>query len=235
MKKSHLTRALALVLMLAMAVCAFAGCGRKSDEELIVGKWEGDLDVAFIVDEMNKEMGGNGSQEASILEMLNVVDVSGISVKLRTEFKADGTYTTEMDRSSYETAMKALTDRMVENLPEIMRKYMAEAVGVDADEITDEVLDQLLVGASVSSWEEFGEMIARQMESMDFADLAQEAKTAGQYVLKDGKLYMSDDPDKTPAEEEGVAYKVSRNSLTFELRQGEATGVERKVTLKRVG
>ena len=237
MKKRRLTRVMTLALALAVALCALAGCGKaskKSDAELIVGKWEGSIDIATAIDAAGKAMGGSGSQAESIVELFKEIDISGISVKMNTEFKADGTFTSEVDGSSYETAMNTLLDRMTENLPEIMRKYVAEAAGVDVSEITDDVLDRVLAGAGVSSWEEFGEMIAQQVKGKDFAGQVEGMKRSGKYAVKDGLLYTTEDPDKDPAEEEGTAYKVSENSLTLTVRQ-DKPAFELEVTFKRAG
>jgi hypothetical protein len=87
MKKIRMTRVLALAMALVMAL-ALVACGgtksgpKKTDEELIVGKWETNIDFGKVMEDAMKE----GGDEA---QMLGDVDFSGITMKMNAEFKAD--------------------------------------------------------------------------------------------------------------------------------------------------
>ena len=221
MKNNRMTRLLALVLMLAMMVGAFAGCGgkagdksggsKKTDEELIVGKWQTDLDFQKLADSMAAE----GE------EMMGDIDLSGVSMKLGIEFKADGTYAVEMDQASAESAMKQLVEKMIPMIKEEIKQQMGGM------EVTDEMMDSMLAMFGVDSWDALGEMFLQEL------DLS-EANVSGKYLLKDGKLHMSTSADGDPAAEEGGAYTVSEKTLTLTL-PGEEMAALKELTFNRVG
>lgn len=233
MKKIRMARVLALVLMLAMVVCAFVGCGgkggsKKTDAELIVGKWETAIDFGKVMDDAMKEAG----EEA---EMLGDMDFSGITMKMNAEFKADGTYTMEVDKASGETAMKQMVEKLVPALKEAFRQQMAAFSEDPNAEITDEMLDGMLAMMGVDSWDALGDMFVQEM---DADEMFKEANLSGKYLLKDGKLYMTTDADGDPAEEEGTEYKISDKSLTIQTPQNadeEVPEYLKNLTFSRVG
>jgi hypothetical protein len=86
-------------------------------------------------------------------EMLGDIDFSGITMKMAAEFKADGTYTTEVDKTSAETAMKQLVEKLIPALKEVFRQQMAALSEDPNAEVTDEMLDGVLSMMGVDSWE----------------------------------------------------------------------------------
>ncbi len=241
MKKFHLTRVLAVVMMLAMVLGALAGCGsknddedeKKSDAELIVGKWEGKLEFEKVFEAMGQAEGGAEAQ--MFMALLEDIDTSDLAIKVKAEFKADGTYTAEMDGKSMESAVKTLMTRLTSDekaVKKLLRAVIAEGAGMDPSQITDDMLEQVREQAGASSWEEVGEMLAQQLEGKDFQ--TDDNTKEGKYMFQDGKLYMSDDvdTDPDPDEDDGKDYKVTKNSLTLEI---EKDGAELDVTFKRAG
>ncbi len=234
MKKFRMNRVLAVILALVMAL-ALVACGgkggdnksapKKTDEELIVGKWESKVDFGPVMEEAMKEAGDEA-------EMLKDVDFSGITMTINAEFKADGTYTLSMDKASGEAAMKQMVQKLLPALKEYFRQMMAEQSG---GEVTDEMLDQMLALMGVDSWDALGEML---MENMDPEEMFEDTDRAGKYLIKDGKLFLSTDEDEDPAEAEGTEYKVSEKSLTIHAPQDEdedAPNFMKELTFARIG
>ena len=241
MKKFHLTRVLAVVMMLAMVLGALAGCGskdddedeKKSDAELIVGKWEGKLEFEKVFEAMGQ---AEGEAEAQMfMALLEDIDTSDLAIKVKAEFKADGTYTADLDGKSMESAMKTLMTRLTSDekaVKKLLRAVIAEGAGMDPSQITDDMMEQVREQAGASSWKEVGEMLAQQLEGKEFR--SDDNSKEGKYMFQDGKLYMSDDvdTDPDPDEDDGKDYKVTKNSLTLEI---EKDGAELDVTFKRAG
>lgn len=241
MKKFHLTRVLAVVMMLAMVLGALAGCGskdddedeKKSDAELIVGKWEGKLEFEKVFEAMGQ---AKGEAEAQMfMALLEDIDTSDLAIKVKAEFKADGTYTADLDGKSMESAMKTLMTRLTSDekaVKKLLRAVIAEGAGMDPSQITDDMMEQVREQAGASSWKEVGEMLAQQLEGKEFR--SDDNSKEGKYMFQDGKLYMSDDvdTDPDPDEDDGKDYKVTKNSLTLEI---EKDGAELDVTFKRAG
>ena len=230
MKKIRMTRVLALAMALVMAL-ALVACGgtksgpKKTDEELIVGKWETNIDFGKVMEDAMKEAGDEA-------QMLGDVDFSGITMKMNAEFKADGTYTIAVDKASGEAAMKQLVEKLVPALKEVFRQMMADQAG--GQEVTDEMLDSALAMMGAESWDDLGDMF---LQEMDTDEMFAETNKTGKYLIKDGKLYLAEGEDD-PAEAEGTEYKVSDKSLTIEVPQEgdeEVPEYLRNLTFNRVG
>lgn len=238
MKKFHLTRVLAVIMMLAMVLGALAGCGskdgkdeKKSDAELIVGKWEGAIELEKLFDAMSEA--GAGADAEMFLDIMDAIDASDLTIKMSAEFKDDGTYRAEMDEKSYQSAMKTLMTRLTSDekaVKKLLRAVIADGAGMDPSEITDEMLEQVREQAGAASWKEVGEMILEQAgtDQMKLEDGTYE----GKYELKDGKLYMSDDEDTDPDEDDGTNYTVTSDKLTFKL---DKDGAKLDLSFKRAG
>jgi len=226
MKKIRMARVLAVVLMLTMVVTAFVGCGGKSNktpEELIVGKWESVIDFQKVM-----ESAMESEDDASMLEG---IDFSGITMKMGAEFKADGTYAVNVDKESGETAMKQMVEKLVPALKEMIKQEII-ASGTDASEVTDEMLDGMLAMFNVDSWDALGDMF---IEEMDTDEIFGEINSAGKYLIKDGKLYLSQTADGDPAQEEGAEFTVTDKNLTFKAPGEDTPEYLRELTFNRVG
>lgn len=222
MKKNRLTRVLALVLMLAVAACAFAGCGKKP-EELIVGKW------ATVIDFQKVMEAGMDKDDA---EVLAEMDFSGITMNMSAEFRADGTYATEVDKESAENAMKQMIEKLVPALKEMVRKEIADGGSMDPGDVTDEMIDQMLAVFQVKSWDELGDLFVQEM---DPEKAFENADFDGKYLIKDGKLYLSHDAESDPAEQEGTEFSVNARTLTLKLQGKDVPDFMKELVFKRVG
>lgn len=229
MKKIRITRVLALVMMLAVVLGSFAGCGgksvKKTDEELIVGKWETNIDFETVMEEVMK-----GSSNAELLEE---VDFSGITMRMTAEFTAEHTYTVTVDRASAETAIKEMVNRMIPAMKNMIRKELAEGMGVTAEEITDEQVDAMLPYLGVDSWDALRDML---LENMDVDAMFKDSDISGKYMLKDGKFYSANSGEVTE-ESESMRYELSGDTLVLHTEDTSDDMPEfmKTLTFKRVG
>lgn len=207
MKKTFL-RAAALTLVLVMAAALFAACG-QDDGKLILGRWTATAEGGKYAAEDFEEYG----------EYLDGLDLSDITLKLYMEFKEDGTYTAEIDEESAKAAVDAMFERMKPAFADMMKKEMAESMEMDPEEMTDETFNSLLSMAGLGSMDDiFDSMKA----DMDPEEIFGDSSSSGKYMLKDGKLYMSDSPDEAADEEtDCVSCKLTPATLTLDAAENE--------------
>ena len=222
MKNIRLARVLAIVLMLAMVIGAFAGCGKKTDEELIRGKWAATIEFEKAMEAVLSE---------SDADMFKDLDFSDISMDMNLEFKEDGTYAISVEKENAENAVKTMMERMVPALKEAIRTALAEGSGVDASEVTDEMMDSVLAYFGVDSWDAMAEVF---MEQVDTDEMLKNINQTGKYLIKDGKLYTSTD-DKDPAETEGQTYELNGKTLKITLAGKDVPDFMKELTFQRVG
>lgn len=231
MKKIRIVRVLAAVMMLAMMLGVFAGCGgkggakQKTDEELIVGKWEAKIDFQQVMEEAMKD-----SEDA---EMFKDVDFSGITMRMTAEFGADKTYRMDMDKASAETAVKEMVSRLIPVLKNEIRKSMAEGMGVTPEEITDEQLDQMLPYLGVDSWDALGDMMT---EGMNTEEMFKDADLDGKYMLKDGKFYSAQEGEVSE-QSESMRYELNGDTLVLHIEDtaDDVPDFMKVLTFKRIG
>ena len=213
MKNHHMSRILTLALALIIVLSILTGCGKK-DEELIIGKWETNINFSDLMEEALKE-------DAEAEELLGGADFSGITMLMTMEFKEDGTYSLSMDQASGEEAFKQMAERLIPNLKEVMREEYANATGVGPEAVTDEDLESMLTMMGMSSWDDFGDMILGQM---DTEELFSEANASGNYKLKGGKLYTTDSLDTEVSDQSEVdLYEVTETTLKLHAQDTEDT------------
>lgn len=230
MKKIRITRVLALVMMLAVILGSFAGCGKggsqKTDQERIVGKWVATIDFEKVIKE------SIGSTEGG--EVFEDVDFSGISMKMNAEFQADGTYAVTLDKDSAEGAIREMANRMVPALKEMIRESLAEGMGVDVSEVTDDQLDAMLPYLGVESWDDLADLM---MASVSVDDLTSSGNFSGKYMVKDGKFYSAGSGEVTE-QSESMRYEFKDdNTLVLHVEDASEDVPEfmHALTFKRVG
>ena len=197
----------------------------KTDAELIIGKWETNIDLEDAFAQALTESEGG--------EMFKDIDFSGISMRMTAEFKDDNTLALQMDKDSAQAAMDQFVDRIVEAMPEIMRKAIAEQAGVDISEVTDDVLEQALTSMGLSSWEDFGDMMR---QSMDVDSLFKQSEFSGSYMIKDGKLY-SDRNGEATEDSEAMRYELNGDKLVLhpEDTSDDMPDFMKNLTFQRMG
>lgn len=213
MKKTSIIRLAALVIAVMMAMSLLAGCTKKvTDAERIIGRWETEFDAAKAV----QEALANESEEYS------GITFSDLMIKLRIEFKEDGTYSTAIDEDSAKAVITKIGEQMVPMIREIFTAQIAEALEVDPSTLTDDDVLPYLSLLGITSYEDFAKMITDEMKP---EEIVADADMSGKYMLKDGKLYMSDSADKEATEESDVvAYAFSEDG-TLKMDAAEGTEV----------
>ena len=211
MKKTSIIRLAALALAVLMAAALFAGCTKKvTDAERIIGRWETEFDAAKAAQEA-LEAEGEGYEGVSF---------SDIMIKLQIEFKEDGTYSSAIDQDSAKAAIDKIGEQKVPMIRELFTAKIAEALEVDPSTLTDDDVLPYLSMFGITSYEDFAKMITDEMKP---EDIIADANMSGKYLIKDGKLYMSDSADEEATEaSDVVAYEFAEDgTLKINAAEGE--------------
>ncbi len=200
--KKNVIRIAALAVLLVMTAALFTACAQK-DEKVILGKWQTVVDFGSVaVDEMDE-----------LKEQFGDFDLSGITMTMFLEFSEDGTYNLSLEKESAEKAMKEMVERMKPAFENMLKSLIAEMSGVDVSAVTDEQINAMLTLMEVGSMDEF---VNSMTEDMDTEEMLKDANKSGKYLLKDGKLYMSDSVDKEPADGDLVKYELTPKQLKLD-------------------
>lgn len=182
-------KVLALVLSAALLVGLLAGCGGKtSDCDRLIGKWSTTQDMT--------DLFNLGLDESDAGEELQV---DKMEIVLVLELKDDDTYTLAVDRD----ALAETEENMRPQLEEGVIRYLTQMYpGMELEEILAQVgmtMDELLD------------------EAVPLDSLADLYDMAGQYMVKDGVLYLSDGLDEAPEENDGDSnpYTLDGDQLTL--------------------
>lgn len=169
----------AMILVLAVMFC-FAGCGEKSAEDKIVGKWTAELDFSSYMNSIHSE---------SDLDA-NVIPDTAINAYMVFEFDGekcsmyyDKEKTVESINGYLEEFKTLLTDYLY-------KQY--EATGLSREEIDTQF--KALYDVAI---EEFAEMVI--WSTMDAeqiaASITEEGAAEGYYQIKEDKIYIADTKD----------------------------------------
>lgn len=182
-------KVLALVLSAALLVGLLAGCGGKtSDCDRLIGKWSTTQDMT--------DLFNLGLDESDAGEELQV---DKMEIVLVLELKDDDTYTLAVDRD----ALAETEENMRPQLEEGVIRYLTQMYpGMELEEILAQVgmtMDELLD------------------EAVPLDSLADLYDMAGQYMVKDGVLYLSDGLDEAPEEndDDSNPYTLDGDQLTL--------------------
>lgn len=175
----------------------------KSDEELIIGKWE--ADVKFN-DELLSTVSG-GDEDVDMSEMMQYFDFDKLSLKMSMEFKNDGTATVTIDDDDLNTFLENLVDVMCDGSIKLTKEMLK-----DSDTTWEDYLDSIEMTEA-----EFVNELREELEKEGLEEVKAEIKenmTDGYYKLENGKLYMSDSKDFE--EDDASEYNLTDKTLTFE-------------------
>lgn len=200
--------AVVVCLLMALAV-TFTGClpglpanVLPSNNDSIEGTWEASIDIS---DEVNEMM------VAGDPTMSEYFNFSGLAMEFTMTFNADGTCTGEIPQKSAEDLLTNMVEQMKPGMTRMIEDMLA-AQGLDMS------VDEFLSMSGISLDEMFGEA----MDSLDVEEmLGDAANMKGRYVAKDGKLYLSDDPDLDPDEDDYYPYTIANDTLTIEVSEDE--------------
>ena len=204
MKRTYFGRILAAWMILAALMTLLTGCGKKSDEEQIVGQWSAQVDVSALVKE----------RVIDFDEAYEAADFDALTLSRRAVFNKDGTYTAAIAADGVTQLKTDIAQRMAPVLKERVRNELAKDQKVSPQNITDEQLDGYVGMIGQGNWET---MCLNYVEMMSVEELFADDGFAGKYVLRDGRLYLSGAPDAEPGDGSWITpYKVDDRTLTLE-------------------
>lgn len=204
---------LALAMILSMAAMMTA-CGDDSGDGegkvTIEGNWQAEVDF---LDMMMDQLGDEGLAEHIKMDKFSMV--------LIYEFKEDGTYEASVDKNALEDTLEDFVDAVYEG----SLKYLEEALeeqGLTLEEYLD---------ATGTTKEELKENIAGGLTT---EALTEGMNVKGNYKLKDGKLYFTEDEDEKVSDEtQYYTVKLTKDTLTLEAYEGD--NAEEKELLEALG
>lgn len=188
---------LLLAVVMVFALFAFTGCG-KSDEELVIGTWEGVITGETLKDAVTKEV---DAETVALFDLSKLKDL-----KIIFEFKSGNTVEGKVDEQS----AKEFIDAFYEMMVDAMLKTLKQTTGTD---ITKEQMFTLLQ----TTEEDFKK---QTLEEVDINELTEEftfeANTS--FEMVEGKLFIDDDffgaytldGDKLTVTDDGVSIVFTR-------------------------
>lgn len=189
--KKTLAIVLSIVMLLALTL---TGCSSEKDE--LIGTWMGSIDIT---DYMNEAFAENDPLVAEYLQ------ISNFTIRYYLIFNEDDTCALEVDESSLEESF----NQMLVEIEEGLRRYLEDeiaAMGVDMT--VDEVME--LSGTSLD------QLMAESFSPDIYKEMVEEMESQGNYMVKDGKLMMSESLSTQPDSSVYELYSLAGNTLTID-------------------
>lgn len=194
----------------------------KSDEELIVGKWEATLNPEDMGAENHYDP--NADLEEIAENPMLLFDLSKIKMIMCAEFKSNGKVTMSFEnldelKSDMEQMIEGSISNIAENIvDETIKEYGEEVLeGMTKKEAVDEIKKEIK--------KELGDDIGF-FDEEEFEEMSE--GTTSYYKFIDGKLYFSDDGDFDDfTEEDAIDFEVSKKKLELNIED------EMKITFTR--
>lgn len=166
----------------------------KTDEELIIGKWETELDMseAFYKDVV--------AEDELMAEYFNI---SGFALELEMEFKRNGKCIVSISEESAEEAMNNLKQCVIDGF-NAMFYDMANEFDMTAAELHAAFEDDM--GMTLEEYADF---------AFSQEEFVEELEHEGKYKLDSGKLYFIESTDEEFDENEYITYTLSKDELKF--------------------
>lgn len=164
-------RSASMILMLAMVLCLFAGCGNQ-EADALVGTWAADVDMTQMV------------SEAMSAEMAEYVALNDVIFTMRMQFNDDGTFSVSLDKTSVETALEGVLQSVKDGVYAMLEAQIAQT-GLEM------TVEEMLAASGM----DLDAIIADLETQMNLSGLAEQINTDasgnGQYDAKGGKLFLS--------------------------------------------
>lgn len=202
MKKRILSLALALAMALTCAA-ALTGCGGGSDAKDLIGDWQTEIDMTSLL-----------TEELSDSEFSDYLTLEGFVVKVDFSLREDNTYSLSLNSDSMVQAVEGMKGGLRDGMRAYLSDMMA-AQGLDGE--TD--LDSLLALAGI----DIDALIDEALAADDIANAAAESLQEGKYIVKAGKIFVSDDVDTDASPtDEALTYTLENGKLTLVETSGDA-------------
>lgn len=166
-----------------------------------MGAWEGTVDLTEYLTTMVTE--GDES-------MSDYFNFSRLTMDLTLTFTEEGVCTLEFPQESAE----ALIASLLEQMKPAMEKVLEDALAAEGLDMT---LDEFLSLTGIS----LDDLMAEAMDEAIAEDMLSELEESGNYLVKDGKLYISDDLDSEIDEDDYQLYTIENGVLTIEAAEGD--------------
>ena len=190
MMKKNITKLMALLLVLVMAV-SMTACA--SDQEKMVGTWQSDVEFAPVFNDT-----------LSSTEDAEYLSVESLKIRVILTFTEEGTYTLAADADSMKAAMESLKD----SLKVGVERYLEDTIAESGMDLTiDEILE--IMGTSMD------ELIDAVVSQEMIDEMAQSMVAEGNFKAEDGKLYMSDSLESAIDETVYDTYTLEDDVLTL--------------------
>ena len=196
--KKKMTRLVARILTFIM-VLFLVGCG--GEQQKFVGNWEAEVDMTKML---------NDQFAAEDAEMAEIIKVESFKVTMIMQFNSDGTYMMSVDADSVEAAFEGLLEDVKKGLTTYLEAMIQEQ-GITMT--VDEVL--ALSGTSMDT------MLDEMMKEISVEDIVGEIESEGNFLVEDGKLFLSDGKDHAVDREVYQTYEWSGNDLKLTASYGE--------------
>lgn len=187
--KKYLSVILTVIMVLAMLV-TLSGCTNEAKK--FVGTWETTLDMA---DAINEEL-------ASDEEVAKYLSVDEFELVMAIKFNDDGTYKMYVDEDSAKDTFDGLRDEWADGIEKMLEDTIAQQ-GVNM------TVDQLLAASNTTIDDMLDQVITDDMIN----EMLEDVESEGNYVVKDGKLFMSDGLDYDIDEDQYETYEISDDEL----------------------
>ena len=190
--KKVLTSVISVVIIIAM-MATLSGC---FDQQKFVGTWKTDLDISETLEKAVKETSP---------EMADYVDFGTISpITLVLTFRNDNIYSQSMDQASCDK----FGDELYVVMKDMFYKYFEAVIASEGYDIS---VDEFLDLAEIS----MDDILDEAMSAYDAETMFKTARSAGNYLVKDGKLFLSAGVDLGIDENIYDTYEISGDKLTL--------------------
>lgn len=192
----------AISLVLALVLClALCGCGGGADGS-VTGTWKVTLDMS---EEINRyygiskmEINSDGSNKYDEV-------IEGFEITFILTFNEDYTYTLFTDEDQFEQAVRDASEFMTEfSIADVEDNY--DYYGL--------TFEELLLEIGVTR-EEYPEYVYKKMLYDHMEDIFGEMFFQGNYMVENGKLYLSDNRSHTIDDSVYYPYSVKGRTLTI--------------------
>ena len=199
MKKTVSLTLCALLLAALLAGCGSAGGETASEapepaEQTITGSWTADVDMA---ENLNESL-------AASEEIGRYLTLDSFSLQLLLRFSEDGTYSMHCDPDSAKTALEGLKEQMKGALTGYLEDVARES-GLDL------TAEELMEQAGIT----MDDLLAEMDEAYSAEELVDDMNLSGRYLYEDGKLALSDDPEKEADPNDAVTVTLEEDTLTL--------------------
>lgn len=186
---------IASIAMLLSLSCILTGC--KSDTDDITGSWVADIDYAELLN------AGISSVENTAL-MKGYFKVDHFILKTTFTFLENGTYTITYDKDSIDNAVQSMKNDLKKGL----NRYLEDQIRLRGLKMT---VSEYLATQRLSLDSLINSIFTRQVTDELVSKIAD--KAIGNYLVKDGKIFLTNDIDEQISEDSYDIYELKGNTL----------------------